>query len=89
MVSVRIPLRSTTLARTTILQSSNSDAAVNWTSGTRDIFCTQPADKAVFLNASDNIELADDEKIVLGTGGDLEIFHDGTASHIKDAGTEI
>ena len=29
----------TTLARTTILQSSNSDAAVNWTSGTRDIFC--------------------------------------------------
>ena len=77
----------TTLARTTILQSSNSDAAVNWTSGTRDIFCTQPADKAVFLNASDNIELADDEKIVLGTGGDLEIFHDGTASHIKDAGT--
>ena len=77
----------TTLARTTILQSSNSDSAVNWSAGTRDIFITQPAEKAVFLNASDNIELADDEKIVLGTGGDLEIFHDGTASHIKDAGT--
>ena len=77
----------TTLARTTILQSSNSDAAVNWTSGTRDIFCTQPAEKAVFLNASDNIELADDEKIVLGTGGDLEIFHDGSKSVIRDVGT--
>ena len=46
----------TTLARTTILQSSNSDAAVNWTSGTRDIFCTQPAEKAVFLDASDVLE---------------------------------
>ena len=42
----------TTLARTTILQSSNSDSAVNWSSGTRDIFITQPADKAVFLAVS-------------------------------------
>ena len=76
-----------TLARTTILQSSNSDSAVSWSSGTKTIFCAQPAEKAVFLNASDNIELADDEKIVLGTGGDLEIFHDGSNSIIKDAGT--
>ena len=42
----------TTLARTTILQSSNSDAAVNWTSGTRTIFCTLPAEKMIFNNAS-------------------------------------
>ena len=77
----------TTLARTTILQSSNSDSAVSWSSGTKTIFCAQPAEKAVFLNASDNIELADDEKIVLGTGGDLEIFHDGSNSIIKAAGT--
>jgi len=41
----------TTLARTTILQSSNSDAAVNWGSGTRTIFCTLPAEKMMFLNA--------------------------------------
>ena len=47
----------TTLARTTILQSSNSDAAVNWTSGTRTIFCTQPAEKAVFLDANGDITL--------------------------------
>lgn len=46
----------TTLARTTILQSSNSDAAVNWTAGTRTIFCTLPAEKAVFLDASGNIQ---------------------------------
>ena len=45
----------TTLDRTTILQSSNSDSAVNWSSGTRTIFCTYPADKAVFKDASNNI----------------------------------
>ena len=39
----------TTLARTTILQSSNSDSAVNWGTGTRTIFCTLPAEKNVFL----------------------------------------
>lgn len=32
-----------TLARTTILQSSNADAAVSWAAGTRSIFCTIPA----------------------------------------------
>jgi len=46
----------TTLARTTILQSSNSDNAVSWSSGTRTIFCTQPAEKAVFLNADGDID---------------------------------
>tara|TARA_R100000329_G_scaffold75265_1_gene65012 strand:+ start:6929 stop:7879 length:951 start_codon:yes stop_codon:yes gene_type:complete len=45
----------TTLARTTILQSSNSDSAVSWSSGTKTIFCAQPAEKAVFLDASGNI----------------------------------
>ena len=45
----------TTLARTTILASSNSNNAVNWSSGTRTIFMTYPADKAVFKDASDNI----------------------------------
>lgn len=44
----------TTLARTTILQSSNSDAAVNWSAGTRTIFCTLPAEKMIFNDASDN-----------------------------------
>ena len=45
----------TTLARTTILASSNSNNAVSWSSGTREIFITYPADKAVFKDASNNI----------------------------------
>jgi len=41
-----------TLARTTIISSSNSDSAVNFTSGTKDVFCTMPASKVVYLDAS-------------------------------------
>ena len=44
----------TTLARDTILASSTG-SAINWSSGTRTIFMTYPADKAVFEDASNNI----------------------------------
>jgi len=57
-----------TLARTAILESSNSNSAVVWTSGTRSIFCTQPAEKAVSLNAGGNLDIA----------GDLDV--DGTTN---------
>jgi hypothetical protein len=43
---------STTLTRTTVLTSSNSDNAVNFSSGTKDVFCTLPASKAVYLDAN-------------------------------------
>jgi len=48
----------TTLARTTILASSNSNNAVNWSSGTRTVFCTLPAAKTVFLDASGNTSVS-------------------------------
>ena len=32
-----------TLSRQTVLSSSNSDALVNFTAGTKDVFCTMPA----------------------------------------------
>jgi len=117
----------TTLARTTILQSSNSDSAVSWSSGTKTIFCCQPAEKAVFRDASGHIialdgrnltnvdaatldsldstqflrsdaadtktsgdlTFSDNVKAVFGTGSDLEIFHDGANSIIKDSGTGV
>ena len=44
-----------TLSRDTILSSSNSDAAVNFSAGTKDVFCTLPASKAVILDSSGNI----------------------------------
>lgn len=42
----------TTLARTTILESSNSGNAVDWGVGSKDIFVTYPAERSVYLNAS-------------------------------------
>ena len=48
-------LSGTTLARTTILESSNNDAAVNWGAGEKDIFVTLPASKAIFEDASNNV----------------------------------
>jgi hypothetical protein len=37
---------ATTLVRETVLQSSNSDALVNFSAGTKDVFVTIPADRA-------------------------------------------
>lgn len=47
----------TTLARTTILSSSNSNAAVNFSSGTKNVFCTYPAGRAVAKDASNILTL--------------------------------
>ena len=43
------------LARTTVISSSNSDSAVDFAAGTKDVFCTLPASKSVILDASGNI----------------------------------
>jgi len=43
-----------TLARTAVISSSNGDAAVDFAAGTKDVFCTLPASKAVYLDASGN-----------------------------------
>ena len=48
---------SSTLARTTIISSSNSDSAVNFSAGTKFVFCTMPASKSLVLDASNNITL--------------------------------
>ena len=60
---------SSTLARTTVISSSNSDNAVNFSAGTKTIFCTLPASKTVFLDASGNATLGAD----LSVGDDLTV----------------
>ena len=42
---------SANLTRTTIISSSNSDNVVTFSAGTKDVFCTLPASKAVYLDA--------------------------------------
>jgi hypothetical protein len=44
-----------TLARTTVLQSSNADAKVSFASGSKQIFVTYPADKAVLTDATQTL----------------------------------
>ena len=47
-----------TLSRTTIISSSNSDSAVDFGAGTKDVFCTLPASKAVIEDNSTNADIA-------------------------------
>jgi len=41
-------LSGTTLSRDTILESSNSGSAVNFSAGSKDVFVTYPAEKAIY-----------------------------------------
>ena len=47
-----------TLSRTAIISSSNGDAAVDFGAGTKDVFCTLPASKAVIEDSSTNADIA-------------------------------
>jgi len=46
-------LSGTTLSRTTVLESSNAGSLVNFSAGTKSVFCTYPAEKAIYADASD------------------------------------
>ena len=39
------------------------------------------------LPAGDSLILSDSEKVILGTGSDLQIYHDGSNSYINETGT--
>ena len=42
----------TTLSRTTVFESSNSGNLVNFAAGSKNVFCTYPAERAVYLDAA-------------------------------------
>ena len=76
-----------TLSRTTILESSNSDSAVDFSAGTKTVFCTLPASKAVFEDNNNDVTLPDDlilgsDSAVLKFGNDSDI----TITHAADTG---
>ena len=77
---------SSTIARTTIISSSNSDSAVNFSAGTKTIFCTIPASKSVFLDASGNATLGADLSIgddLTVNGGVIELKNTGAQSELR------
>lgn len=76
-----------TIARTTVLESSNSGSAVSFTSGTKDIFITLPAEKAVALDSNDVLSVGN-----ITTSGYLRgpaTFTIDPAAHGDDTGTVV
>ena len=77
---------SSTIARTTVISSSNSDNAVNFSAGTKTIFCTIPASKSVFLDASGNVTMGADLSVgddLTVNGGVIELKNTGAQSELR------
>lgn len=70
-----------TLSRDSVLQSSNSDAAVNWGSGTKDVFSSVPADRLPTLSGDNTFSGAStfdgivtlNDKLLTPDSGELTI----------------
>ena len=79
-----------TLARTTVIASSNSDSAVNFSAGTKDVFTTLPASKAVYEDASSDVTLPND--LILGSDSAVLKFgadSDTTLTHTDGTGLTL
>ena len=77
-----------TIARTTVFASSNSNNAVNWGSGTKNIFLTYPADKAVIEDASNNVNIGNN-LVVGGTVDGRDIATDGTKLDTVETNADV
>ena len=81
---------SSDLTRTTPISSSNSDSAVDFASGTKDVFVTLPASKAVYEDNGSDVTLPDDlildsDSAVLKFGDD----QDTTLTHTDGTGLTL
>jgi len=78
----------TTLARTTVIASSNSNSAVNFGAGTKEVFITIPASKMIVKDASGNVSIDGDVTVSDGTNDFDVASHDGT-NGLKLGGTVV
>ena len=76
---------SSTLTRTTVISSSNSDSAVNFSSGTKDVFCTIPASKLIFEDANNDVTIGRN----LTVTGDLTITGDDLTMNTNTSGAAL
>jgi len=72
-----------TITRTTVLSSSNSNSAVDFSAGTKDVLLTYPADKAVYEESDgsvliENFELNANAIKSTDTNGNIQLFPNGT-----------
>jgi len=73
----------------TAAQGTTADAAMPKAGGTftGDVTFTGDSYNVVWDKSDNALEFADNAKVTFGADGDLEIFHSGTASVIRDGGT--
>jgi hypothetical protein len=76
---------SSDLTRTTVISSSNSDSAVNFSSGTKDVFCTIPASKLIFEDANNDATVGRN----LTVTGDLTISGDDITMATNTSGAAL
>ncbi len=76
---------SSDLTRTTVISSSNSDSAVDFAAGTKDVFCTIPASKLIFEDANNDATIGRN----LTVTGDLTISGDDLTMATNTSGAAL
>jgi hypothetical protein len=76
---------SSDLTRTTVISSSNSDSAVNFSAGTKDVFCTIPASKLIFEDSNNDVTVGRN----LTVTGDLTITGDDITMNTNTSGAAL
>ena len=76
---------SSDLTRTTVISSSNSDSAVDFAAGTKDVFCTVPASKLLIEDANNDITIGRN----LTVTGDLTISGDDLTMGTNTSGAAL
>jgi hypothetical protein len=76
---------SSDLTRTTVISSSNSDSAVDFAAGTKDVFCTVPASKLIFEDANNDATVGRN----LTVTGDLTVSGDDITMATNTSGAAL
>lgn len=80
----------TTLSRDTILESSNSGSKVSFGAGSKDVFCTYPAEKAVTL---DDVQTLSNKTltnpVINGFTGNTAVINIGSGHFYKDTSGNV
>jgi hypothetical protein len=74
----------TTLARNTVLSSSNSNALVNFSAGIKNVFVTYPAGKSVYYDASNIVTATNANVTTLLTATNVNVTTQLTAVSITE-----
>jgi hypothetical protein len=78
----------TTLSRDTILDSSNSGSAVNFSAGTKDVFVTYPAGKSVYYDSAGGVTI-DTVLIKDGLVDGRDVSVDGTKLDTVETNADV